>query len=65
MQAQFVLAETDVPWFIGAADIITQRMKPRAPKLQPPPHANVSPTMQAHLCMGDYCQLHNVSASDL
>ncbi|KAL1500527.1 hypothetical protein AB1Y20_013183 [Prymnesium parvum] len=57
MQAEFVISETDVPWFIGATDVVTQRFKPRAIKTSPTPHARVSPTLQTAQCMGDYCDV--------
>ena len=58
--AEFILDENEVPWFVGGKDVVTQRM----PAVPPPKqgaekHVAVNPTLQARtgLCMGDYCCL--------
>ena len=65
--AQFVLDENEVAWFIGGAHVVTQKTPaPPAPKPMAERHVSVNPHLQARAgvgrlqeasCMGDYCSL--------
>ena len=65
-EAQYILDENSVLWFIGGANIVTQKTPtPAAPKPIEQRHVPYSPTLQVRPqgklfdagCMGDYCSI--------
>ena len=66
MCAQYIMDENESMWFIGASDIVTQKLPLCVPpRSVPDRHVPVNPTLQARTsgklgeaaCMGDYCHL--------